>query len=114
MLNIKDIITEAKAAAYEAAKQEEFKFALAGRNDCCGFAWVNIYSYEGVKLTGRTKMGKAMKAAGIDQDYLRTFQIWSPAGYPTQNISTHEAGARAAAEVFTQHGFKAYAGSRLD
>ena len=75
----------------------------------CGFAWVNIH---GVK--GNTKLGRNMKAAGIKQDYTKAFQIYNPGGVSVQNVDVKEAGAEAAAEVFTQYGFKAYAGSRLD
>ena len=75
----------------------------------CGFAWVNIY-----KIKGNTKLGKMLKAAGVRQDYTKAFQIWNPAGLGVQNVDTLEAGARAAADVFTRYGFEAYAGSRLD
>ena len=75
----------------------------------CGFAWVNIW---GIK--GNTKLGRAMKAAGIEKDYSGAHSIWNPSKYPTQNVSTLEAGAQAAAKVFKDAGFTAYAGSRLD
>ena len=65
-------------------------------------------------MAGNTKLGRAFKAAGVTQDYTRTFSIWNPSKYPTQNIDTLEAGARAAADVFKRYGFTAYAGSRLD
>ena len=111
---IKQAIREAQEAAYEAA-DTFFKDKLGGRDQyACGFAWVNIYEHNGVKLKGNTKMGRAMKAAGIRQDYTKAFQIWNPSGYPVQNVDTLEAGARAAADVFKKYGFTAYAGSRLD
>jgi len=50
----------------------------------------------------------------VRQDYNKTFQLWNPAGYPSQNVDTLEEGARAAALVFRKYGFEAYAGSRLD
>lgn len=103
------IVAEAKEAAFLAA-DKFFKERLGGRDQyACGFAWVNIY---GIK--GNTKMGKVLKAAGVRQDYTKAFQIWNPSGYGCQNVDTLEAGARAAAEVFQQRGFEAYAGSRLD
>ena len=106
---IKKIVAEAKLAAFEAA-DKFFKERLGGRDQyACGFAWVNIY---GIK--GNTKLGRAMKAAGVRQDYTKAFQIWNPSGYGCQNIDTLEEGARAAAKVFEQYGFRAYAGSRLD
>lgn len=104
-----EIVAEAKAEAFKAA-DKFFKERLGGRDQyACGFAWVNIY---GIK--GNTKMGKALKAAGVRQDYTKAFQIWNPAGYGCQNVDTLEEGARAAADVFRKYGFEAYAGSRLD
>ena len=106
---VNDIVAEAKAAAFLAA-QKFFQERLGGRDQyACGFAWVDIF---GVK--GNTKMGKMLKAAGVRQSYNKTFQIWNPANFGCQNIDTLEEGARAAADVFTKHGFRAYAGSRLD
>ena len=106
---IKDIVKEARQAAYEAAMK--FYYDKLGGKDqfACGFAWVNIY-----KIKGNTALGRAFKAAGVKQDYTRAFQIWNPSGLPFQNVDTLEAGAEAAAEVFRKYGFEAYAGSRLD
>ena len=106
---IKDIVAEASMAARDAA-QLFFQTKLGGRDQyACGFAWVNIY---GIK--GNTKAGRALKAAGVRQDYTKAFQIWNPAEMRCQNVDTLEEGARAAAEVFKRYGFEAYAGSRLD
>lgn len=111
---IREIVAEAKAAAYEAA-DEYFKTTMGGQDrGACGFAWVNIYRYNDKQIDGRTKIGRAMKKAGIEQDWNRVYMIWNPAGYRVQNIDTLEAGARAAAEVFNKYGFTAYASSRLD
>ena len=106
---INEIVKEAQQAAYEAA-MKFFYDKLGGKDQyACGFAWVNIY---GVK--GNTKLGKMLKAAGVRQDYTKAFQIWNPSGMHVQNVDTLEAGAQAAADVFTKYGFTAYAGSRLD
>jgi hypothetical protein len=106
---IKDIVAEAKAEARKAA-DEFFQTKLNGQDQyACGFAWVNIY---GIK--GNTKLGRAMKAAGIRQDYTKAFSIWNPSEHGCQNIDTKEAGALAAQKVFEKYGFRAYAGSRLD
>jgi hypothetical protein len=106
---IKDIVAEAKAEAKKAADYY-FQVKLGGQDQyACGFAWVNIY---GVK--GNTKLGKTLKAAGINQDYSKAFSIWNPSEHPCQNIDTKEAGALAAQKVFEKYGFRAYAGSRLD
>lgn len=103
------IVAEAKQAARVAA-EKFFQERLGGRDQyACGFAWVNIY-----KVKGNTKLGKMLKAAGVRQDYTKAFQIWNPAEMGVQNVDTLEAGAEAAAKVFEQYGFTAYAGSRLD
>jgi len=111
---IQAAVREAKEAAYEAA--DRFFKEKLGRRDqyACGFAWVNIWEFNGKPIKGNTKVGRAMKAAGIRQDYTRAFQIWNPSGYGCQNVDTLEAGAQAAADVFKKYGFTAYAGSRLD
>lgn len=107
--DIRGIVDEARQAAYAAA-QTYFNDVLDGVDQyACGFAWVSIH---GIK--GNTKIGRKLKAAGVEQSWDRSFQIWNPSGYPCQNIDTLEAGARAAAEVFKRYGFTAYAGSRLD
>jgi len=106
--DIKRIVDEASEAAYRAADTYE-NDVMQGSWGACGFAWVNIY---GIK--GNTKIGRRMKLAGIGKDYTGALQIWNPSKYPTQNVDTLEAGARAAAEVFKRYGFTAYAGSRLD
>ena len=107
---IKDIVAEAKAEARKAA-DEFFQTKLNGQDQyACGFAWVDIY---GIK--GNTKLGRAMKAAGIERsDWKKCFSIWNPSEHGAQNIDTKEAGALAAQKVFEKYGFRAYAGSRLD
>ena len=111
---LKKIIDEAKAVAYAEADAYENKYFADGGWGACGFAWVDIFRYNDKPIKGNTKMGRALKAAGIDQNWQRTFSIWNPSKYPTQNIDTLEAGARAAAKVLERYGFTAYAGSRLD
>ena len=106
---IRNLVDEAKAKAYAAADEHERKYYPDGGWGACGFAWVNIW---GIK--GNTKLGRVMKAAGIEKDYSGAHSIWNPSKYPTQNVSTLEAGAQAAAQVFKDAGFTAYAGSRLD
>lgn len=111
---IQAAVREAKEAAYEAA-DNFFRTKLGGRDQfACGFAWVNIWEYQGKPIKGNTKIGRLLKQAGIRQDYTRAFQIWNPSGLAVQNVDTLEAGAQAAADVFKKYGFTAYAGSRLD
>jgi hypothetical protein len=106
---LKNILAEACSEATTAADLY-FQTKLNGQDAyACGFAWVNIY---GIK--GNTKLGKALKEAGIRQDYTKAFSIWNPSGHNCQNVDTKEAGAEAAAKVFQKYGFQAYAGSRLD
>lgn len=106
---VQTIVAEAQSAAYQAAAKF-FQEKLGGRDQyACGFAWVNIY---GIK--GNTKLGKVMKAAGIHKDYTGAHQLWNPSKFGCQNVDTLYEGAKAAAEVFARHGFRAYAGSRLD
>jgi hypothetical protein len=103
---VKEIVAEATQAAYDAAVKYQ---TLHGDQAACGFAWVNIH---GIK--GNTKLGKLLKAAGVDQNYTRAFSIWNPSGLGTQCVNVKDAGAEAAAKVFNSYGFTAYAGSRLD
>lgn len=103
---VKEIVREAVAAAQKATNDY---IAQHGGWDACGFAWVNIYN-----VKGNTRLGKMLKAAGVEQSYDRSFQIWNPSGHVTQSITAKEQGARAAAEVFRQYGFSAYSNSRMD
>jgi len=106
---VNNIVAEAKSAARVAA-EKFFKERLGGQDQyACGFAWVEI-----AKIKGNTKLGRMLKAAGVEQDWKRTFSIWNPSNMNCQNVDTKEAGADAAAEVFEKYGFSAYAGSRLD
>ena len=103
---IKGVILEAKTAARDAAQSY---IDTHGEHAYCGFAWVNIWD-----IKGNTKLGKRMKQAGLDKDYTGAYSIWNPSGLGTQCMSTKEAGAYAAAEVFKAYGFKCSAGSRAD
>ena len=104
--DIQNILALAKAEAYGAAMTHIDEH---GEQAYCGFAWVNIH---GIK--GNTKLGKRMKAAGLDKDYSGAYSIWNPSALGTQCMSTKEAGADACARVLKAYGFTAYAGSRAD
>ena len=108
---VTEIVDEAMQAAAIQAQQYYLK---NGDRSACGFAWVNIWEYEGVKIKGNTKLGKMLKAAGVKQDYTKAFQIWNPSKAHTQSLDILEAGADAAADVFKKYGFTAYSGSRMD
>ena len=107
---LEDILVEAQQAAKNASSQHILKH---GESPMCGFAWVNIYRFQGKKITGNTKLGRLLKQLGIRQDYTRTFSQWDN-WYGGQSIDVKETGAQAFADVLTKYGFTAYAGSRLD
>lgn len=111
---VNTIVAEARQAAAEAATKF-FNERLGGVDQyACGFAWVEIFRYGNEKIRGNSKLGKMLTAAGVKQDYKRTFQIWNPSGLGCQNVDTKEVGANAAAKVFVKYGFSAYGASRLD
>ena len=113
--DLKSIMQDAKNAANIAAQSflDDWNASTGGNQYgepmYCGFAWVNIYN-----IKGNTRLGRAMKAAGYTKDYTGAYQIYNPAGYGGQSMDVKEAGARAAAQVFTHYGFTAYAGGRAD
>lgn len=109
-VQVREAVTEARQAAYAAAK-EFFDTTLGGRDQyACGFASTRIYG-----IRGNTKVAKALAAAGLRKNtYEKAYELWNPSGLPCQNVDTLEAGARAAADVFRKYGFDAYSWSRLD
>ena len=106
---IQAALREATEAAYEAADNLHRTRYNGVDQGPCGFAWVDIF---GIK--GNTKLGRAMKEAGIRKSYNGAYQIWNPSQYPVQNVDVLLEGAIAAADVFKKYGFTAYSGSRLD
>ena len=106
---VEDLQTIKSAALQHARDAAEAHLEQYGEHAYCGFAWINIY---GIK--GNTKLGKRMKAAGYEKDYSGAYSIWNPSGLGTQCMSTKEAGAQAAAQVFKAAGFTCYPGSRAD
>lgn len=109
MKTIQQIHDEATEAAKKAAA--DMLARIGGDRYACGFAWVFIYD---VNLG--SKVGKEFKRLGFTKGYGRRapIELWNPSRSPVQNIDIKEAGAQAYAEVFSQHGYRAYAGSRLD
>jgi len=106
---VEDLKTIKAAALQHAKDAAEAHIEQYGEQWYCGFAWVNIWD-----IKGNTKLGKRMKAAGFEKDYTGAYSIWNPSGLGTQCMSTKEAGASAAAQVFKAAGFKCSAGSRAD
>ena len=104
-----------RATAFTAADEFENKYYPDGAWGACGFAWVTVYP----EHKGNTRLGKAERKTllglGFSKDWTgKAYQMWNPSKYPTQNVDTLEAGARAAAQLLQAQGYKAYAGSRLD
>jgi len=107
-----DVIQE---VAFEAADAFQKKHFPDNGWGMCGFAWVTVYPDH----KGNTKLGKqerrVLESMGFRKDWTgKSYQLWNPSKYPTQNVDTLEAGAQAAANYLRHHGFKASAGSRLD
>jgi hypothetical protein len=108
-LTVEDLKTLLQASRQAANTASTQFIQQHGELGYCGFAWVNIHG-----IRGNTRLGKRMKAAGFGKDYTGAYSIWNPSGLGTQCMSTKEAGAIAAAGVFTAAGFTAHAGSRAD
>ena len=107
MSNIKTVVQNAINAAKVAG---QLSYQQVGERDCCGFAWVEVY----VTRTN-SKEAKELLAAGFRKDYKpKCLTMWNPSGLGTQSMTPKEAGAYAMAEVLTNAGFRAYAGSRMD
>lgn len=111
----KELIAKVSEEAFLAAKaylDRNFNGADWGM---CGFAWVNIKP----KHKGNTKLGKeerkVLREMGFELDWTgKEFQWWNPSGLGCQNIEAKYTGAVVAARILREHGFDAYAGSRLD
>lgn len=107
MPSIAEIHNEATQAAEKAAKALYDR--MGGDKMMCGFAWVTLYD---VKLS--TRLGKEFAAVGFRKAYGKGLELWNPSRSNVQNIDIKEEGANAYAEVFRDHGYSMYAGSRLD
>lgn len=109
------IITEAKAQARQAGQEYLDKYWGGQDAGMCGFAWVNIYPQH----KGNTKEGKEerriLRAMGFELDWTgKGFELWNPSGLHCQNVDAKYRGAQECAAALRLHGFKAYAGYRLD
>ena len=114
-ITLDSVILEAREAA-QTATMDYIDAYLGGEDKFpCGFAWVNIYEYEGKKIRKNSKMGKALESMGARKsDYEGGYKIWNPSGTMFQNLDCKEAGAQASAKVLQKYGFTAYAGGRMD
>lgn len=111
--DLRVIFSRAQARAQSASEQVYHQLGSTDHVGACGFAWVDITHFEGKPIKGNTKIGRALKAAGIDQNWNRTFSQWCN-WYAGQSVDIKEAGAREFARVLEGYGFEARAGSRLD
>lgn len=112
--NLKRFILESKQKAKNASTRF-YKEVLRGRDQLpCGFSWVEIESYNGQKITGRTKIGKMLKELGYDQNESRMFYLWNPGEVYLQNVDAVAAGSKAFAGNMANFGFKCKVNSRLD
>lgn len=117
-INVKEVVQQAHKAAREACDRDEFDSKIAGRGVYCGFAWVDVHSYNSKKIRSNSNLAKELIATGFfhirkgtDKSVLT---MWNPARTGTQNMTSLEAGARAAEAVLRKAGFTAFAGSRAD
>ena len=115
MTDLVDVLEKAEKEANKAATNY-LNDVLKGKDSFpCGFAWVDIKSYNGVKITGNTKVGKLLKRAGVEQNYGdRKFQLWMPGRVRAQNVDVAVAGCQGAAMVLEDAGFEVDYGSRWD
>ena len=111
----KEVMAKALEGAYNSAV--EMLLSLYGGQDVgmCGFAWVNVKP----KHKGNTKEGKAerkvLRDMGFELDWTgKEFQYWNPSKLGVQNVDCKAKGASVAARILKEHGFDAYAQSRLD
>jgi hypothetical protein len=106
-----EIIIRAVDSGRAAARKATQAYLDAhGDRDCCGFAWLTVYT------DGRSRVGRALIKAGFKKTYGQSgIQMWNPSGHMTQALTAKEVGAEAMAqELRTRLGVEAYAGSRMD
>ena len=106
---------ESVFAAQKAAMAMDAKWG--DRMGMCGFAWVTAHPVN----KGNTRLGKEERAIlesiGFKKDWTgKTYQIWNPSRFSTQNIDVKEAGAEAYVSMMNKldSGIKLTTGSRLD
>lgn len=106
---IQDIIYDANVASF--VESNKYLNETLGGKDAypCGFGWVEIYG-----IRANSKIGKFLAANGMRKDsYSKSF-VFHPQTPNVQNMDVQYEGARAAAKVLQDFGFRAYATSRID
>lgn len=87
-----------------------FKEVFGGKDAYpCGFAWVEIYG-----IRANSKVGKFLAELGMRKDSYSKCFIYHSNTPNVQNMDVKYEGARAAAKVLQNYGFRAYATSRID
>ena len=112
--NLDDIVLYAHAAAAHAGNKFPDKHFEGRDGGACGFGWVLIMDEDGKKIRKNSKLGKALAARGIEHNWEGIHYVWSPGAMGCQNVDAQLEAAYAYAEVFREHGFDAFAQSRLD
>jgi hypothetical protein len=104
------IIRAVEIGRQEAAKATQDFLDANGDRDCCGFAWVTVYT------DGRSRVGRALMKAGFRKNHgEKGIQMWNPSGHRTQSLGAKEYGAEAMARVLAGRlGVTVYANSRMD
>jgi len=114
IIKLTAVLAEARVRA-SIACHDYYENHLGGHDQFpCGFAWVEIHEYDGVRIRGNTRVGKRLAECGLYQSHSRVFTMWDPGNYPVQNVDCKIAGCEAAAEVLRGYGFTCYVGSRWD
>lgn len=99
------IIEEAIRAGQQAETQYINQY---GEDGYCGFGWVEIPN-------GRSPFVTFCRKNGIgSKHWHKGWYIWRPTQGYSQCMNVNEVGARAFAEVLTNHGIEAYMSSRPD
>lgn len=108
------IVVEAHAAAKNAGCAFLDKYFEGRDGGACGFGWVLIFDDQGKKIRKNSKLGQALAAYGIEHNWEGVHQVWRPGAMHCQSVDAQLEAAYAYANVLKEHGFKAFAQSRLD
>ena len=80
----------------------------------CGFASVTVYTkYKGNTREGRNER-RDLEQLGFRKTYTGGYELHNPSQLAVQSVGVKYEGARAAAKLMKEHGYKAYATQRLD
>ncbi len=79
-----------------------------------GFVWLKVFP----RYKGNTKEGRAerrdLAQLGFSKDYTgKAYELWNPSDMPVQSVDVLFAGAKAAADLMKQHGYRAAPAMRV-